>query len=112
MSQSPPVGSRYIDPVCGMTVDPVISKYRRQHDGQSYSFCCQGCAEKFQADPQKYLAPRPVAAMVQIAPAQASAPAPAGNYVCPMCPEVRQNKPGPCPSCGMSLEPDIPIASS
>src|ERR1700730_15576065 len=27
-------------------------------------------------------------------------------YVCPMCPEVRQDKPGACPSCGMSLEPE------
>jgi P-type Cu+ transporter len=27
-------------------------------------------------------------------------------YVCPMCPEVRQDKPGVCPSCGMSLEPE------
>src|SRR5579863_87835 len=113
MAQSPPVGSRYIDPVCGMTVDPVISKYRRQHDGQSYSFCCQGCAEKFQADPQKYLTPQPVRAMVQIAPAKPQAqPAQSGNYVCPMCPEVRQSKPGPCPSCGMALEPEIPAVSS
>ena len=96
-----------------MTVDPVISKYRRQHDGQSYSFCCQGCAEKFQADPQKYLTPQPVRAMVQIAPAKPQAqPAQSGNYVCPMCPEVRQSKPGPCPSCGMALEPEIPAVSS
>jgi Cu+-exporting ATPase len=28
-----------------------------------------------------------------------------------MCPEVRENKPGACPSCGMALEPDVPIAS-
>jgi Cu+-exporting ATPase len=112
MAESPVVGTKVKDPVCGMTVDPATAKHQRLHGGQTYSFCCQGCAEKFQADPQKYLAPRPVAAMVQIAPAKASAPAPAGNYVCPMCPAVRQSKPGPCPSCGMSLEPDIPIAST
>ena len=29
-------------------------------------------------------------------------------YVCPMCPEVHQLGPGPCPSCGMSLEPESP----
>ncbi|HEX2655293.1 MAG TPA: HAD-IC family P-type ATPase, partial [Xanthobacteraceae bacterium] len=29
----------------------------------------------------------------------------AGVYVCPMDPEVRQDKPGPCPKCGMALEP-------
>jgi P-type Cu+ transporter len=34
------------------------------------------------------------------------------SYVCPMCPEVRETKPGPCPSCGMALEPDVPLAST
>ena len=33
-------------------------------------------------------------------------------YVCPMCPEVREHKPGACPSCGMALEPDVPVAST
>jgi P-type Cu+ transporter len=33
-------------------------------------------------------------------------------YVCPMCPGVRENKPGACPSCGMALEPDVPVAST
>jgi P-type Cu+ transporter len=32
-------------------------------------------------------------------------------YVCPMCPEVRETKPGACPSCGMALEADVPVAS-
>src|SRR5258708_4399454 len=27
------------------------------------------------------------------------------SYVCPMHPEVRSDKPGPCPKCGMALEP-------
>ena len=27
-------------------------------------------------------------------------------YVCPMCSEVRQIGPGPCPKCGMALEPE------
>ncbi len=27
-------------------------------------------------------------------------------YVCPMCPEVRQIGPGPCPKCGMALDPE------
>ena len=35
----------------------------------------------------------------------ASSPA----YVCPMCPEVRETKPGPCPTCGMALEPETPL---
>ncbi len=110
MAQSSAGESKYKDPVCGMTVDPVTAKHRRQHGGQTYSFCSQGCADKFQADPQKYLTPRPAPAVIQIAPAKA--PAPAGDYVCPMCPKVRRTKPGPCPSCGMSLERETPAAST
>ena len=30
-------------------------------------------------------------------------------YVCPMCPEVRQIGPGPCPKCGMALDPESPV---
>ncbi len=31
---------------------------------------------------------------------------PAGPYVCPMHPEVRQSGPGRCPKCGMRLRPE------
>ncbi len=34
------------------------------------------------------------------------------SYVCPMCPEVHEPKPGACPSCGMALEPDVPLPST
>src|SRR5438552_2422113 len=34
---------------------------------------------------------------------------PAGTiYTCPMHPEVRQDHPGSCPKCGMTLEPLLP----
>ncbi len=33
-------------------------------------------------------------------------------YVCPMCPEVRTDKPGACPRCGMALEPEMPASAS
>jgi P-type Cu+ transporter len=33
-------------------------------------------------------------------------------YVCPMCAEVRQIGPGPCPKCGMALEPESPALGS
>jgi P-type Cu+ transporter len=39
-------------------------------------------------------------------------PAAAPNYVCPMCPEVHESKPGACPSCGMALEPEMPVAAT
>ena len=34
--------------------------------------------------------------------------APGSRYVCPMCPEVAGDHPGPCPKCGMALEPALP----
>lgn len=43
----------------------------------------------------------------------ASAPvvtAAAGAYTCPMHPDVRADEPGPCPKCGMALEPVEPVA--
>ena len=44
------------------------------------------------------------------APPDAAATAAGGavTYVCPMCPEVRETEPVPCPKCGMALEPDVP----
>ncbi len=33
-------------------------------------------------------------------------------YTCPMHPEVRREGPGPCPKCGMALEPIAPSATS
>lgn len=34
----------------------------------------------------------------------------ASGYTCPMHPEIRQDHPGDCPICGMSLEPELPLA--
>ena len=40
-------------------------------------------------------------------------PAAAGTvYTCPMHPEIRQNQPGHCPKCGMSLEPLLPAVDA
>ncbi|MBU7572544.1 MAG: copper-translocating P-type ATPase [Hydrogenophaga sp.] len=45
-------------------------------------------------------------------PAVPAVPAPQGKpgtvYTCPMHPEIRQDHPGNCPKCGMSLEPVLP----
>ena len=91
------------DPVCGMTVDPVAPKGGQlTHGGVTYGFCNPRCREKFAADPNRYLHPA-----VEPAPAPASAPAGA-KYICPMDPEVVADRPGPCPICGMALEPETP----
>jgi len=45
---------QYIDPVCGMTVTD-LSKPHAEYLRQNYYFCCQGCLNKFQANPEQYL---------------------------------------------------------
>jgi P-type Cu+ transporter len=103
------------DPVCGMSVKPATAKHRFEHKGKSYYFCCNACAEKFKATPEKFLTQPTSSRLVTLgAPAVHPVPAPAkqSTYVCPMCSDVRQSKPGPCPSCGMALEPDTPLAAT
>jgi P-type Cu+ transporter len=53
-----------------------------------------------------YSAPAPGADRPRKAGSEARASA--TSYVCPMCPEVRETQPGPCPKCGMALEPETP----
>ena len=48
-----------IDPVCGMDVDPGRTKLVSVHTGHSYWFCAEACRRAFEADPEKYLTPRP-----------------------------------------------------
>jgi Cu+-exporting ATPase len=96
-----------IDPVCGMTVDPVAPKGgSHEYQGRTYYFCNPRCKEKFRAEPARFLAARDQRTV--LAPALVARPA-AGNrdvYICPMHPEVRQEGPGSCPECGMALEPE------
>jgi Cu+-exporting ATPase len=97
-----------MDPVCGMKVNPASAKGgSAEHEGVTYFFCSPRCRERFSADPEKYLKP----ASLGPAATPATAPAAKVTYVCPMHPEVRTDKPGPCPKCGMALEPERPVAS-
>ena len=125
------------DPVCGMTVDPARAAAQVVYAGKTYYFCCGGCADKFRAEPAKYLNASAPAAMqrdsglVQFSHAGAPAaspalvvsredmlgterpaenPAAANAYICPMDAEVREDYPGACPKCGMALEPSLPLA--
>lgn len=91
------------DPVCGMEVDPAKAKHRHTHAGTTYLFCCSGCLNAFARGPESFLRPDHQA--------PSSDPPPVGtSFVCPMCEGVRASEPGPCPSCGMALEPDVPVA--
>ncbi|MBU1307800.1 MAG: heavy metal translocating P-type ATPase [Alphaproteobacteria bacterium] len=92
------------DPVCGMTVDPTSAKFSTEHDGKTVFFCSAKCRDKFISDPGAY------------AEAEAGtnkSPAAEGTiYTCPMHPQIRQDHPGNCPICGMTLEPEMPTADA
>lgn len=125
------------DPVCGMNVNPATAKHVHEHAGKKFYFCCGGCAEKFKTNPEKYLnAPKAAGSgLVTLGMPSAMKPAASANvlsaasphlshapasakktattyYVCPMCPEVKETKPVPCPSCGMALEPETPVVAA
>jgi Cu+-exporting ATPase len=98
-------GATARDPVCGMMVS-LDAPERATFDGKTYVFCCPGCRAKFEKDPAAYLSPSGP-------PKPAPAPAAAGGvWTCPMHPEVRRDKPGDCPLCGMALEPVEPAAGA
>ena len=126
LAASNPAPALQRDPVCGMNVNPATAKHIHEYGGKEFYFCCAGCAEKFKANPEGYLnkpassglvklgmpgapkaGPTP-SPLIELQPARNSAPA----YVCPMCPEVRETKPGACPSCGMALEPEVPLPTA
>jgi len=100
-----------IDPICGMQVDPDRAAGKHQHNGEVYYFCSVHCLERFKSDPAKYLQPPAEQSAKKIGTVSASESPPA-MYVCPMDPEVKAAKPGPCPKCGMALEAAAPAAPS
>jgi Cu+-exporting ATPase len=94
------------DPVCGMTVT-ARSEHHAEHAGRPYYFCSAKCRTKFVAEPARYAGVVVVPAVALAAAEQP--PAAAGTiYTCPMHPEIRQDHPGSCPKCGMTLEPVLP----
>ncbi|HEX8438816.1 HAD-IC family P-type ATPase, partial [Archangium sp.] len=98
----PALGDTVLDPVCGMSVNPSAPKGGTHvHEGKTYYFCNPKCRERFAAESLKFLAP-------QVEPEPVEAP-PGTLWICPMDPEVREERPGACPQCGMALEPEQPV---
>ena len=90
------------------------SANKLDHDGTVYYFCSARCQSKFAADPLAYLGKLASSKVLKIsevskAPAALSLNAALGDvYTCPMHPEIRQDQPGNCPKCGMTLELAMP----
>ncbi|GIK40181.1 MAG: hypothetical protein BroJett011_40140 [Chloroflexota bacterium] len=64
-----PEPAEAIDPVCGMTVLTAGAEHRTEYNGQMFYFCCAGCQESFEQNPEQYL----------------SQPAPSGEAIDPVC---------------------------
>jgi Cu+-exporting ATPase len=109
------------DPVCGMRVDEARARAAGRvatHAGTAYFFCNPRCKARFEADPAGTLQAAAARASEGAAPpagtrSHDAAPAPAPHaYTCPMCPEVKNERPGSCPSCGMALDPPLAPAAT
>ncbi len=120
-SSDPSTPELKIDPVCHMRVNPARCAGSVQYKAETYYFCGKSCIAKFQADPEKYLntagpaSASPVADQTMSMPGEDAAGAVQSGgivagiqYTCPMDPEIIRDRPGPCPKCGMALEPMDP----
>ena len=96
ISQPDNRGKKAKDTVCGMSVNLDSPADKFTYNSKDYFFCSVKCAEKFRADPEKYLAPKP---LTQSIPSDLDT-----IYTCPMHPEIQNKGPSNCPKCGMALE--------
>ncbi|NWF98190.1 MAG: cadmium-translocating P-type ATPase [Nitrospirae bacterium] len=87
------------DYVCGMTVD-INTDLKYEYKGNTYYFCSSYCLDKFKKEPEKYSGDR--GRKISDIPEDRLT---CQGYTCPMHPEVKKEKMGSCPECGMALEP-------
>ena len=100
-------GMQVTDPVCGMNVEPGAAAGSFEYEGKTYYFCSQSCLQRFQAEPTKFIKNPESAEVIPMRPAPKVVDDSAEEYTCPMHPEVSKVGPGPCPKCGMALEPVV-----
>jgi len=117
---SPPAGTSQGEPgsappaaaiaqkLCPVTDDPIDPKIYLDYQGRRVYFCCEMCPPMFKKDPEKYLK-KLDEQMKGAAPAAKDTPPaaekPILHWTCAMHPEVKADKPGKCPKCGMTLVP-------
>ena len=53
---SAPAPALYVNPVCGITVDPAQARHVLSYGGEQFYFCCDGCKQEFENNPAKYAA--------------------------------------------------------
>ncbi len=85
------------------------SSHVLQVRGLPVYFCGPDCKARYAARPARYPVATPAASSAPAASAPAAASAPtAALHTCPVHPQIRQNRPGACPLCGMTLDPLAP----
>lgn len=99
------------------------TKFHTEYRGTTYYFCSSLCEEKFEKEPREYIIDdevtlescdscRPLEGTTHdhVHTHEHGHQTETGDdtvYTCPMHPEIRQNGPGNCPICGMTLEPVV-----
>lgn len=121
MNQKDPINENALkDPVCGMNITQ-DSTYHHEYEAKKYYFCSQKCQSKFISDPKLYILNLEKSKNIEktighhhssnnssLVPINQKNIDNGTLYTCPMHPEIRQDHPGNCPKCGMTLEPLIP----
>jgi xanthine dehydrogenase accessory factor len=54
-AEAPVMDAEAKDPVCGMSVEISKAKYRSEHEGRVFYFCCAGCKQAFEKEPGRFL---------------------------------------------------------
>ncbi|MBA3769517.1 MAG: cadmium-translocating P-type ATPase [Blastocatellia bacterium] len=85
-------GDTFIDPICGMTVEPNTAAVSYEHDGTTYYFCSKGCLNKFLAEKEQTSVPVKISGKTEVVQHGEMAATPGSTLIDPVC--------------GMSVEPD------
>ncbi len=92
------------DPVCQMVIDDKDAVATSTYQGKTYYFCSMPCKDNFDRDPNAFIGEG-------VREERKEVPKDSSVYTCPMHPEIKENRPVPCPKCGMALEPLTPSVS-
>ncbi len=96
------IGTEAICPVLGNEFTITESTPVVEYKGEKYYFCCPGCDTEFMKNPEKYIkdTKEESKSIDQGQPTKEVL-----YWTCSMHPEVRSDKEGNCPICGMDLIP-------
>ncbi len=95
-------------PVMGNTFNITALTPVVEYKGKRYYFCCSGCDDKFMAEPEKYIGKNPEQKEKEQTLKDTNTEG-ILYWTCSMHPEVKSDKEGNCPICGMNL---IPVKKS